>query len=139
MTRYLLDTNHASVFWRRRDVIASKGNPADDPRFGLCIPSIGELWYMVFNSVRVESNAVELQVFLDDYEHWPYDQSAANEFGRIKSELRKVGRPIPDVDVQIAAIARANQLVLLTADAHFEQVSGLQVENWLSTSPGANG
>lgn len=50
-----------------------------------------------------------------------------------------MGRPIPDVDVQIAAIARANQLVLLTADAHFEQVSGLQVENWLSTSPGANG
>lgn len=75
MTRYLLGTNHASVFWRRRDVIASKGNPADDPRFGLCIPSIGELWYMVFNSVRVESNAVELQVFLDYYEHWPYDQA----------------------------------------------------------------
>ena len=131
MTRYLLDTNHASVFWRKRQVVAARLQGATDARFGLCVPSIGELWYMVFHSTRAESNAQELESFLRDYEHWSFDLLAAAEFGRIKADLRKAGRPIPDVDTQIAAIARANNLVLLTADTHFRNVSGLRSENWV--------
>src|SRR5688572_28894201 len=108
MTRYLLDTNHASLFWRRREAVTPRLQAAPDARIGLCLPSIGELWYMVFRSARVESNTVELNLFLRDYEHWPYDLAAAAEFGRIKAELRQAGRPIPVVDAQIAAIARSN-------------------------------
>ena len=79
----------------------------------------------------VEANATELERFLADFDQWPYDAPAAREFGRVKSELRAVGRPIPDVDSQIAAIARVNDLVLLTADAHFQNVRGLKSENWI--------
>jgi tRNA(fMet)-specific endonuclease VapC len=131
MTRYLLDTNHASVFWRRRDLVEPRLQGLADARFGLCLPSIAELWYMVFNSARVESNSRELDLFLRDYEHWDFDLPAASEFGRIKANLRRAGRPIPDVDAQIAAIASVNRLVLLTADAHFGLVTGLITENWL--------
>ena len=131
MTGYLLDTNHASVFWRRRELVATKLQSLPDARFGRCLPSIGELWYMVFNSTRVQSNGNELDLFLQAFEHWEFNRIAASEFGRIKADLRRAGRPIPDVDAQIAAIARANRLVLLTADAHFNLVSGLTTENWL--------
>ena len=131
MTSYLLDTNHASIFWRKRDVVATRLQALADARFGLCVPSIGELWYMVFNSARVDANAKELELFLKDFEQWDFDPSAAAEFGRIKAELKRVGRPIPDVDAQIAAIARMKGLVLLTADVHFRQVSGLRTENWI--------
>src|SRR5207237_7148985 len=98
MTQYLLDTNHASVFWRKRDQVAAKVHSLTDATLGLCLPSIGELWHMVFKSARVDSNTAELELFLRDYDHWPYGLSAAREFGRIKSELRAAGRPIPDVD-----------------------------------------
>jgi predicted nucleic acid-binding protein len=39
------------------------------------------------------------------------------------------------VDVQIAAIARSQGLVLLTADAHFSHVSGLLTEDWSAAPP----
>jgi tRNA(fMet)-specific endonuclease VapC len=86
---------------------------------------------MVFNSSRVEENERDLLRFLESFGHHEYDAAAAIEFGRIKSHLRRIGRPIPDVDVQIAAVARAHGLTLLTADAHFAFVEGLTIENWL--------
>lgn len=131
MTRYLLDTNHASIFWRKRHVVAARLEGTPDARVGLCLPSIGELWYMVFKSARVDSNSRELGLFLRDYERWDYDAAAAMEFGRMKADLKKAGRPIPDVDIQIAAIARVNELVLLTADAHFAYIADLKTENWI--------
>jgi len=45
---------------------------------------------------------------MPDFTRWAFDENAAIEFGRIKADLKKLGRPIPTVDVQIAAIARAN-------------------------------
>jgi tRNA(fMet)-specific endonuclease VapC len=128
---YLLDTNHASGLFRKLPGFQTRVGSATEDAFLLCQPSIGELWFMVFNSSRVEENERDLHRFLDAFDHQEYDASAAMEFGRIKSELRRVGRPIPDVDVQIAAVARAKGLTLLTADAHFAFVEGLKMENWL--------
>src|SRR4051812_39934093 len=54
------------------------------------------------------------------------------EFGRVRAELRASGRPIPMFDILIAAIARANGLTVVTADAHFNAVAGLGVKDWLS-------
>jgi predicted nucleic acid-binding protein len=51
----------------------------------------------------------------------------------IKVALHKISRPIPEVDAQIAAIARAKEMIVLTADQHFSVVSGLKVENWLAS------
>lgn len=86
---------------------------------------------MIFNSIRVQSNERDLRRFLRNFSCLEFDGVTAEEFGRIKAELRRIGRPIPDIDIQIAAIARINNLVLLSADKHFSFVSGLTVENWL--------
>ena len=53
------------------------------------------------------------------------------EYGRIKAELRRKGRPIPPIDMQIAAIDRVNDLTVLTADLHFSYIDGLATETWL--------
>jgi tRNA(fMet)-specific endonuclease VapC len=37
---------------------------------------------------------------------------------------------VPENDIWISAIARQHGLTLVTRDAHFEQVDGLQVELW---------
>lgn len=56
MNRYLLDTNHASAIFRSLAPITTRIAAAKDAEFALCRPSVGELWYMVFNSAQVERN-----------------------------------------------------------------------------------
>jgi len=132
MTSFLLDTNHASALMDDPERFAKRLAGLTDAEFGLCIPVIGELWFMVLNSSRIERNAAELEKLLHASHIWPLDELAAHEFGQIRVELRRQGRPIPQIDAQIAAIARLNRLTVLTADAHFASIRNLKTKNWLS-------
>jgi tRNA(fMet)-specific endonuclease VapC len=129
--RYLLDTNHASAVFSYRLDLASHPRARATDTFGLSIPTIAELWYMVFHSARLQKNTERLTAILSEFEIWPFDERAAVEFGRIKSEVRRAGRLIPDFDIQISSVARVNDLIVLTADAHFGAVSQLKHESWL--------
>jgi tRNA(fMet)-specific endonuclease VapC len=129
--QYLLDTNHASAVFSYKLNLATHAKATPTDQFGLPLPVIGELWFMVFASARLQKNQHRLLEIMPDFTRWAFDENAAIEFGRIKAELKKLGRPIPTVDVQIAAIARANGFTILTADSHFGGVSGLSFENWL--------
>jgi tRNA(fMet)-specific endonuclease VapC len=40
------------------------------------------------------------------------------------------GKPIPENDIWIAAIAEQHQLTLVTRDSHFQHVDGLVIEQW---------
>jgi tRNA(fMet)-specific endonuclease VapC len=68
----------------------------------------------------------------------PYDEVAATWHGRERARLEGIGRPAPYVDGEIAAIAHANGLVLVTANTRdFARFRDLQVENW-SKPPARN-
>ncbi len=54
----------------------------------------------------------------------------ALNYGQIKNELRSKGKPIPENDVWIAALAIQHGLTLLSRDPHFQNVSNLVVEAW---------
>lgn len=51
-------------------------------------------------------------------------------YAEIREELRSLGRPIPENDIWIAAIAREHQLSILSRDQHFDQVPGLARFGW---------
>lgn len=133
--RYLLDTNYASAFWLDLPPVADRIASLARAELALALPSVGELWFMVYHSTRVAPNRRRLTAMLRDFNLLDFDTAAAAEFGKIKAELAKRGTIIPSVDVQIAAIARSHGLVLLTADAHFSHVSGLLSEDWSAASP----
>lgn len=132
MSTYLLDTNHAAAVWKGDQSLRKRMMRADEVSFVLCTPAVAELWYMVFKSEKVQSNWQRMELFLSDFVQWPFDGAAALEFGRIQVELSRKGRPIPVVDVQIAAIARVYDVTVLTADRHFDEIQSLKVENWLN-------
>lgn len=47
------------------------------------------------------------------------------------AELRKQGTPIDDVDLLIAGIAMANNLIMITNNSkHFGKIRGLEIYNW---------
>ncbi|MFC1592300.1 type II toxin-antitoxin system VapC family toxin [Thermodesulfobacteriota bacterium] len=61
-----------------------------------------------------------------------FDIGAAYVCGRLRSELERKGESVPIADLQIAAIALAHELILITGNQkHFKRIPGLQVEDWL--------
>ena len=61
----------------------------------------------------------------------PYDEAAARWHGEERARLEALGRPAPFVDGQIAAIAQANGLILVTTNSKdFARLKELTVENW---------
>ena len=63
---------------------------------------------------------------------FPYDEAAAEWHARERARLTNLGKTPAFVDNQIAAIARANDLVLVTANiADYDQFDGITVVNWM--------
>lgn len=68
----------------------------------------------------------------DSFPCLPYDQRAAEVHAGERVRLRKLGKPAPFIDGQIAAIALVHGLTLVTANVRdFERYSGLETVNWL--------
>jgi tRNA(fMet)-specific endonuclease VapC len=60
-----------------------------------------------------------------------YDDSAAEWHAQERSRLVKLGKTPPFVDGQIAAIAKVNQLILVTNNiSDYANFNDLQIENW---------
>ncbi len=58
------------------------------------------------------------------------DREVAENYGMIKNNLCKKGRPIPENDIWIAAIAQTYDLELVTRDEHFAAVEELVRHHW---------
>src|SRR5437867_6247775 len=131
--RELLDTGGASDLSNRRagvHVRAGKAT-AEGDRVGVCMPVVGELFAGVELSASGEKNRVRLVRALKSLFVWPFDQAAAEEYGRIFAALRRKGRPIQQIDMQIAAIALSlENCTVVTKDSDLSAVPGLLVEDW---------
>jgi tRNA(fMet)-specific endonuclease VapC len=91
---------------------------------------LGELYFGAQKSIRVADNINRIDQFAASISILDCDQNTAREYGIIKEALRIKGRPIPDNDIWIAAIAKQHGLVLVTRDAHFNEIDGLTIESW---------
>lgn len=58
------------------------------------------------------------------------DRSTAEHYASIRLELKQTGRPIPENDVWIAALARQHDLAIVSNDRHFDLVPGLRRLGW---------
>jgi tRNA(fMet)-specific endonuclease VapC len=130
MSEFLLDTNHASLLMNPQDVLWQKIKGGQGQRFGVALIVCAELWYMVFNSQRQIENTSRLERLLQDLTIYDFTPHAAKEYGRLKADLRRKGRPVPQNDLQIASVAIVHRCTLLTADAHFADMPDLRTENW---------
>lgn len=90
-----------------------------------------ELYYGAYRSTQRDRNLEILQRFFIQFNIIHLDSEAAIIAGRIRAELAARGTPIGPYDVQIAAIALANGLILVTHNTgEFTRVNGLQIEDW---------
>lgn len=59
----------------------------------------------------------------------PFDGAAARAFAYIVARRRKVGRPVSQLDAQIAAIARSRDASVATRNVSDFEGCGVQIEN----------
>lgn len=133
MNRFLLDTGIAGDYVHRRRGIYERAREAIKAghRIGIGLPVLAELWFGVENSSSRERNAAKLRRVLPELIIWPFTEAAAEEYGRIAAELKRIGRPIGSIDMPIAAIALSlGKTTVVSADNDLTVVRGLTVENW---------
>ena len=126
--RYLLDTNIVIALFAAEPAMKDRLDAAEE----VFIPSIvlGELYYGARKSRRVEENIARIDDFAARGVVLSCDTETARRYGELKDGLRRKGRPIPENDIWIAAIALQNDLTLVARDAHFLEVDGLKTEAW---------
>lgn len=136
MRRYLLDTNSASHLINHRKGVQERAREAKrgGAVIGTGMPVVGELVYGVEYSVTRDENLPALRRGLRRLVLWPFDRAAAFEYGRIRADLRRAGRPMQDIDIMIAAIAKTlGNCTVVSSDSDLLAVPGLTVENWAAT------
>ena len=126
-----MDSDHCVALLRGR--LDLRGRLAPDEELAVTAISVGELVHGLHKSSQVEENLARLSVLLAAVSVLPYDERAANRFGRLKAELERTGDTPGDLDLQIASIALDRGAPLLTHNQrHFRRVPGLALEDWLS-------
>lgn len=96
------------------------------------LPSIalGELYFGAFKSAHPDDNAERIDRLAASAAILYCDGLTALHYGRIKADLRAKGRPIPENDIWIGAIARQHGLTIVSRDLHFREIENLAVEEW---------
>ena len=131
--RYLLDTGIAQEFIGRNAKVVQRvdGTRRAGNRIGICTPVLGELWSGVEGSISRDRNLHRLRLALSRLVVWPYTNEAAEQFGRVFAELRRIGRPMQQIDIMVAAIAFAlGNCTVVSKDTDLAAIPGLEVENW---------
>lgn len=95
--------------------------------------TISEIVYGAVKSIRPEYHLDNLEsILLPSVNIVGFDSKAAYICGRLRATLEKAGLPLDLADLEIASIAIAGDLVLVTGNTkHFSRISELEIENWL--------
>jgi tRNA(fMet)-specific endonuclease VapC len=129
--RYLLDTNTASYvikgnFPRVRERLMK--TPMAE--VGISAITEAELRFGVARKPAAVRLKLAVEEFLLRVETLPWDSEAAQQYGQIRATLERVGQPMGNLDMMIAAHALAAQVVLVTHDHVFRRVKQLKIEDW---------
>lgn len=126
--RYMLDTNIVIALFAG-DMAVKSGLALAAEVF---VPSIvlGELYFGARKSGRTQANLARIDEFAANNVVLGCDTETARRYGDIKDALRIKGRPLPENDIWIAAIAVEHDLTLVSRDAHFDEIEQLKVVAW---------
>lgn len=130
--KYLLDTNVCIKYLSGRSPeIRQKMRAIPADLIVLCSVVKSELFYGAMKSQQPQQTLAGHIKFFGQFNSLPFDDAAALRFGEIRAELSKKGTLIGPYDLQIAAIALANNLILVTHNTkEFNRVANLQIEDW---------
>jgi tRNA(fMet)-specific endonuclease VapC len=130
--KYSLDTNACVRYLNgRAPKLLAKVNATPVTEIVVCSVVRAELFYGSSKSNNPVQSLLKQQKFLSAFQSLPFDDSVTSTYAQIRSVLERAGTPIGALDVMIASITMANNLILVTHNVReFSRVSGLQIEDW---------
>jgi tRNA(fMet)-specific endonuclease VapC len=125
---FLLDTNIVIAFFQEDQSVVEHLKAADE----LFVPVVvlGELHYGARKSGQALVNVARIESFEAVVSVLPVNTATAAHYGMIKAALRAKGRPIPENDIWIAAVALQHDLPVVSRDEHFREIDALALVRW---------
>ena len=131
---YLPDTNGWIGYLRRKYAsLVRRFQTERASDIMLCSVVVAELAYGAYHSPGAyrAHNLALLARLQGEFASVPFDDAAADEYGRLRAHLAGSGQMIGPNDLMIASIALARGLILVTHNVReFSRVPGLVVEDW---------
>ncbi|MEX0682890.1 MAG: PIN domain-containing protein [Dehalococcoidia bacterium] len=124
----ILDTNALSA-WAKRDAdllpVLLAGLSLEIP-----VVVVGEYLFGLTQSTRGVALRDWLFEVVQEVVVLPVTLATAEAYAIVRAELEQKGRPIPANDLWIAALAVQHQVPVLSRDAHFDVVDGVERIAW---------
>ena len=124
----ILDTNAVSALFAGDPPLAEV--LASEDRIHLPVIVIGEYLYGLARSRDRGRLGRLLDMLIHESDVLEVDVGTASHYATLREELRLRGRPIPENDVWIAALARQHDLPIVSRDDHFDEVANLRRWSW---------
>lgn len=124
----LLDTNIISALLTGDVAIADNIDAVQEAFIPVIV--LGELHYGAQYSANIQKNTNNINKLIERYGILKADEQTAEVYGVLKASLRRKGKPIPENDIWIAAIAYQHDLTLITRDKHFSEIDELKIIAW---------
>ncbi len=124
----ILDTNALSAFV---DGDAAVGEVLRrQPRAAIPVIVLGEFRYGIAQSRHRAAYEAWLESQLPAFDVLAVTEETAIAYAALRVSLKQTGRPVPANDAWIAALALQHRLPVLSRDAHFDAVPGLERSAW---------
>ena len=132
MITHLLDTDVCIFALKKRSGALLEKFTAHDGVMAISDVTLFELYYGAENYEEAQARVAKIEDFASRLEILPFDSKAARHAGNIRAKLESAGKIIGAYDIQIAAIARSQGLILATNNLReFGRIEGLRIERWV--------
>jgi tRNA(fMet)-specific endonuclease VapC len=128
---FLLDTNICSAHMKRPGGLTHRFIQHSGR---LAIPSVvlAEMYAGAYLRSDPDPLLRKISEFVVIVEVIDFNQACAEEFGKLRGILRRIGIAVGPIDLMIASVALAHDLTLVTHNtADFVNIPNLRLEDWL--------
>jgi tRNA(fMet)-specific endonuclease VapC len=128
----LIDTDILSMFFRGNSVVVAQFQNYSIEHRQISLSII--TYYEILSGLKHRDAQGQLASFLKFAAQnitLPLTEQSVTLSADIYSTLRRGGTPVDDIDLLIAGVAIANNLVLITHNQrHFNRIEGLEWQDW---------
>jgi tRNA(fMet)-specific endonuclease VapC len=127
----LLDTDICIEILRGNEGVIRRRRKTNED-VAISFVTAAELYFGAYRSRNPKKNRDLVDRFLLTIEIHHSDLEIVERFGEIKARLQRLGKPLADADVLIAATAICHNETLVSGNLrHYERIGGLLLEDWL--------
>jgi len=126
--KFLLDTSIIIALFANEPEVRNRISGSEE--VFISSVSLGELYFGAYRSSKAQENIDRIDDFALSTTVLNCSTETAKRYGEIKNRLKDKGKPIPENDIWIAALAKQYDLTLVTRDTHFIAIDKLKREAW---------